>query len=390
MGLGRNDPCYCGSGKKYKRCHLDIDRDAQRAVQEAWPEVQAKMAAQQEETRLLREQYGVDINYVRPTVVQGRKVWAIGSRVYLNRRPNETFHEFIIDVLLGTLGREWYESQDELPERERHFVRKCFDEWGRFRQDNTDPEALARDGHVSAEANGWVSYLASLAWDVATLIHAADLPDGLVKRLRDRNAFQGARYEIAIAAMFARLNCKIRFLDDVEELRGLPHVEFEATHEPTGQTFAVEAKSRHRTGVIHQAGDVNADDPLHKDERMVRQLFRKALDKAPTRTAYFIFIDINAPLDADTDERWRTGIQRWMDRMPAPTDADPSAFNGLLVTNFSPHYAGDNITQGGSWLGVLPSYVRTPVVPGLHEGLFRALDTYGRVPAFDQDGVLQG
>lgn len=24
--LGRNDPCWCGSGKKYKRCHLDADR----------------------------------------------------------------------------------------------------------------------------------------------------------------------------------------------------------------------------------------------------------------------------------------------------------------------------------------------------------------------------
>jgi uncharacterized protein YecA (UPF0149 family) len=23
--LGRNDPCWCGSGKKYKHCHLDED-----------------------------------------------------------------------------------------------------------------------------------------------------------------------------------------------------------------------------------------------------------------------------------------------------------------------------------------------------------------------------
>jgi len=23
--LGRNDPCWCGSGKKYKRCHLEED-----------------------------------------------------------------------------------------------------------------------------------------------------------------------------------------------------------------------------------------------------------------------------------------------------------------------------------------------------------------------------
>jgi uncharacterized protein YecA (UPF0149 family) len=26
--LGRNAPCRCGSGKKYKKCHLDADRAA--------------------------------------------------------------------------------------------------------------------------------------------------------------------------------------------------------------------------------------------------------------------------------------------------------------------------------------------------------------------------
>ena len=25
--LGRNDPCWCGSGKKYKKCHLNSDLD---------------------------------------------------------------------------------------------------------------------------------------------------------------------------------------------------------------------------------------------------------------------------------------------------------------------------------------------------------------------------
>ena len=27
--LGRNDPCHCGSGKKYKQCHMDTDQDAE-------------------------------------------------------------------------------------------------------------------------------------------------------------------------------------------------------------------------------------------------------------------------------------------------------------------------------------------------------------------------
>jgi SEC-C motif len=28
--LSRNDPCHCGSGKKYKQCHLDQDEAAAR------------------------------------------------------------------------------------------------------------------------------------------------------------------------------------------------------------------------------------------------------------------------------------------------------------------------------------------------------------------------
>ena len=27
--LGRNDPCWCGSGKKYKRCHHKADQEHQ-------------------------------------------------------------------------------------------------------------------------------------------------------------------------------------------------------------------------------------------------------------------------------------------------------------------------------------------------------------------------
>jgi len=31
---GRNDPCYCGSGKKYKQCHLRIDEEKEREQRE--------------------------------------------------------------------------------------------------------------------------------------------------------------------------------------------------------------------------------------------------------------------------------------------------------------------------------------------------------------------
>ena len=28
--IGRNDPCWCGSGKKYKKCHMAEDKAAER------------------------------------------------------------------------------------------------------------------------------------------------------------------------------------------------------------------------------------------------------------------------------------------------------------------------------------------------------------------------
>jgi preprotein translocase subunit SecA len=31
--IGRNDPCWCGSGKKYKNCHLRSDEEAQANVE---------------------------------------------------------------------------------------------------------------------------------------------------------------------------------------------------------------------------------------------------------------------------------------------------------------------------------------------------------------------
>jgi SEC-C motif len=39
--IGRNDPCHCGSGKKYKQCHLAADeakaREARRKAEAAAP-----------------------------------------------------------------------------------------------------------------------------------------------------------------------------------------------------------------------------------------------------------------------------------------------------------------------------------------------------------------
>jgi hypothetical protein len=39
--IGRNDPCHCGSGKKYKRCHLPLDQQRKPAVKAAETEAES-------------------------------------------------------------------------------------------------------------------------------------------------------------------------------------------------------------------------------------------------------------------------------------------------------------------------------------------------------------
>jgi SEC-C motif-containing protein len=408
--VGRNAQCPCGSGLKYKKCCSE--KDATQApsathagrrrlrklspAEEASPVVVAlrrKVEAQAKATaERLRTEFGVYINYVAPTEFQGQKVWAIGNRVYTDRPPNETFHEFLLQVLRETLGEEWRSAQDQLGGDDQHFVMRCFTEYEAWKADHLATDQ-SRDGVWSARPNGWARYLHSLAWDVATLIHATGgrLPESLVRRVRDRTAFQSARYEIAVAAIFARLDCEIRFLDEDEELRSEKRVELIARHRPTGQEIAVEAKSRRRAGVVNEGGDRNEDDPLHGDARGVRRLFVRALEKGVRDLPYMIFIDINAPPEPEAaafTKGWQRAVGRMMAGFPKPTAESPDAYSALYVTNFSPQYNGTDLALPGEWLSIRPLFVETAPAFDLAGMLDYALDRYDRVPEIGLGGEI--
>jgi SEC-C motif len=392
---GRNDPCRCGSGRKYKKCCLGSDRQAERAMRAALPELKAaarRLTADIERGQEWRRQeYGVYVNYVSPVEYQGRRVWSIGTRLYLDRPQNETFHEFLLHVLRGTLGNEWREAEMAKPEDERHFVMKCFEEYDTFTREAVRPENEQAGGRWAVEPNGYVLYLLSLAWDVASLIHASNLPQSLISRLQDSVAYQGARYEIGVVAVFARLDCEVRFLDEEEELRGRKHVEFVALHRPTGQEVAVEAKSRHRAGVVNQPGQADPDDPLRGDARAIRGLYMAAVEKAPEDMPFIVFIDVNAPLEPDAealDKQWMQDIKRWMGRLPLPAPEEPDVYNALYVTNFAPHYRADELASTGEWAAAKPLYVKNPLVFDLTEMVDHALNNYLRVPEIGEGGEV--
>jgi hypothetical protein len=85
---GRNDPCHCGSGQKYKKCHLASD-DAARsaelsALAAAAAEAQAKADAEAAEAE---EKAATDEPGDRPTAPRAKAPGAAGPKTTAPRPP---------------------------------------------------------------------------------------------------------------------------------------------------------------------------------------------------------------------------------------------------------------------------------------------------------------
>ena len=374
MKIGRNDPCPCGSGRKYKKCCLNKIINAVPAkVIQHFQEVLAKQKT--------LENMGIFINYVRPIIFKDKKVWAFGNTVYYNRKPNETFHEFIIDILMLKLGREWWEEQIKL--KDPHFIIKCFLKFYEWQKKNTTELNRVNERMWGAKPNGWSKILLSLAFDVCSLVHTHNLPEKLWQRLKNRNEYQGARYEITVAAIFARLGCEIKFLDEKEKLT-IKHCEFIATHKQTGISVAVEAKSRHRKGVIHTIGIYEENKSLRGD---VHNLLKRALQQNPGDKPYLIFIDINSPLTpkvAINNKQWFKDINSIIGRHEIASVRNPDPYNGIFFTNFSPHYQTESEAEPNEHLSLIPWYPKH-ILPNQQflDILISGLNHYGNVPNLD-------
>jgi hypothetical protein len=335
---------------------------------------------QREQDRLLER--GIRINYVTPIVAEGQKLGGLGSRVYYNRPPQETFHEFILSILHDVLGKEWREEQTKTTEK--HYLMTCFEAaralmTGSQAQNQPVPEIK------STIVDGPTKYLLSVAFDVCSLIHAQRLPEDLIARLRGRNEFQGARYELGIAAIFARLGYTIEFLNDPSATE--KHCEFYATDPTSGESIAVEAKSRRRPGVLHMEGE-RSDDTLLRAG--VARHIREAAQQGPGDRPFLIFIDINSPhAEVETiNETWRPEILKVVNEQYPASPDNPTPFTAVYVTNFPFHYDGAS-THGGAGLEIRSPYPKHSLKDErVFEFIMRACKYYGDVPSFDVDGVL--
>ncbi len=160
----------------------------------------------------------------------------------------ETFDEFLVGHLKYKLGKLWGRQQVQLPRERQHAIIQWLfghcEEQRRVLGDHHDPNVV-----VSARPTGHAMEMLSVADDLYRLSLVGQLPEGMLKRLRKRVSFQGARYELALAASFVRAGFQIKWLSGSQK-----HAEFLATLAATNEQVIVEAKSRRRPGVLHEAG----------------------------------------------------------------------------------------------------------------------------------------
>lgn len=366
MKLERNAPCHCGSGKKYKRCCLETDRMAS----------VTDLGARDEQGRALGRPF-ID------TLYQGKRVRAIGSQVVF-RPAAETKQEFFVHVLAQTLsqtlGAEWKPKQDQLSEGERHPIALWVDAWDEMRRDS-GTKALDRrdegDGRYSSSATGDALALLTLAYDVYELRHAMSLApgDAIIKRLGNRDQFQGARYEIAAAAIFVRAGYRIEWL--VETARKLP--EFIARCDGSDIEIAVEAKSRPRPGLLGRPGERPDEESVRAD---LSRLLRDALEKETDGRPFVVFLDMNLPPGQDTTlEEWVPRLHEDVLAWRGDSSAEnPDPYSAVVLTNFSWHWHGEKPSEGGERFFVLPFF---PVValPGTEtDRIWPVVEQYGSLP----------
>ena len=316
--VGRNDPCPCGSGKKYKKCHGGIAHlERISKVMAALPGMRARHEAKEHQRT---EQQGLGKPIIAAKMDNGHQFVAVKNRL-LHSRKWKTFHDFLGDYLKDAVGSEWGNAELQRPFDQRHpilvWYHKLCEQQRLF---------IKEPGRVSsARMTGAVAAYMHLAYDLYALDHNAELQAKLIARLHNKEHFPGARYEVQVAAMLVRAGFTLAF--ENEDDRSTSHCEFTATHARTGKQYSVEAKRS-------ESGRVN------------RQIVR-ALKKAANHTR-IVFVDLNTP-DPSTGEEVPAYVQRAFDLLRRFEAFDPQAQRLPPAYVFLTNAAWEHHLEGIEW-----------------------------------------
>ncbi len=324
--IGRNDPCLCGSGKKFKKCHGSSQYDIPFLIQQ----YRIEKVILEKGKRLLEEHQAREIQRKkqqglgRPIIsdeVNGTRLVAVGKHLHYGKW--KTFHDFLGDYIRQSLSADWGNAELKKPLADRHTVFK----WYHHLCELQHKYATTLGSIFSAPMTGAASAYYRLAYNLYLIAHNGnDIQTRLLSRLRNIDNFPGAFFETQVAAWLIRAGFELEFENESDT--STTHCEFTATYPPTGVKFSVEAKSRYP----------GKDNTGPKRINVGHQL-RLALEKQAIY-ARVVFLDLNRPIQsAEQLERPINRAHRILKNMEHLNIAgQPAPAAYVCLTNISDHY----------------------------------------------------
>lgn len=325
--IGRNDQCFCGSGRKFKHCHggvrhtlpalLARERLEQKIVEQGRRHFEKHKA--QELQRQKQQGLGrpiISIEY------KGYRFVAIGNRLHYGKW--KTFPDFLANYIKQALSAEWGNAEIAKPLEDRHPLMQWYDKVCHLQA------AHAKESGVlfSTPMTGAVSAYNRLAYNLYLIAHnGKDIQTKLIARLKNKDNFQGAFFETQVAAWLIKAGFELEFEDESD--RTSKHCEFTAIYTETGDKYSVEAKSR-------------KIEPTNSSRTRVGRKLYEALEKKANHKR-LIFLDLNRPLH--TQEAAEIAVDRaerivsQSEGLKIDGEAAPAAY--ICITNMNDQYALD-------------------------------------------------
>lgn len=350
--IRRNQPCPCGSGKKYKRCH---GAAAATELSVNPPEIQAAIGQHMRQAEALRVRREKQQGLGRPIVaakLPEHQMVAVGTRVLFSDTW-KTFHDFLRDFLFNLLGKEWVEAERAKPAESRHRI------WRWYEQAIEDARRLGtKTGEVyTAPMTGAVRAFINLAYNIYLIAHHTEkngdeIVKGYIERLKSTRSddFAGALFETYAAAALLKAGFTLEF--ENERDGSVSHVEFVALYPKTGKRFSVEVKARDRVSGA-------ACDEVDNVKRLrVANKLNKALGKHAAHTRV-VMIEINVPEVVTSYDGWPAAAMaqiRHNEQSDFPGgEKKPGAY--VFVTNHAFH---NNLAVSDAGMQVLAAGFHIP------------------------------
>lgn len=328
--IGRNDPCFCGSGRKFKRCHGDPQHElpnlvAQDKLQKAIIEQGRRQFEKHKAQELQRQKQQGLGRPIISTEFKGYRFVAVANKMYYGKW--KTFADFLGHYIKDVLDPAWGNAEIAKPLSERHPVLQWYDKVCRLQAAH-----VKQEGDVfTSPLTGAASAYNRLAYNLYLIAHnGEDIQTALIARLKEKNGFQGAFFETQVAAWLIKAGFELEFEDESD--RKSTHCEFTATHLATGEKFSVEAKSR------------EIQSNMSAREKLGRKL-HQALEKKANHKR-LIFLNLNKPLHTPEAAEKAMNRAEWLvsrsERNTINGAPAPEAY--VCITNMNDQYVLDTAT----------------------------------------------